>query len=132
MDMIIGTVFWVGLLILVLVWLGRGTGRTRPTPGQHAGPAVPPGDSQRGVDDALVDGLIIGHYLTRDHYRRQLDELESEADELRAAQDPWFGDDIDADEDRDAFDDDLDYAEFDAMGGFGVEPWAEDLFDDED
>ena len=79
-----------------------------------------------------MDGLIIGHYLTRDHYRRQLEDLESDAEELRAVQDPWFGDHTHAGEKIDFGNEDLNLAEFDAMDGFSGEPWAEDLFDDEE
>lgn len=147
MDIVIGTIFWGGLLWLTLVWLARvlepkprhqppgrapGTGRSvGATPGPAAAPAPPaarqlPPDEQRlRVDDALVDGLVIGHFLTRDHYERRVGELEDSIDEFARERDPWL--------DGGLGDDDLeagtDYAEFDAMGGFGVEPWADDLFD---
>ena len=147
MDIVIGTIFWVGLLWLTILWLSRGS-TSKPSPrgpgtGQGTGrtgggagaPAPPtprrlPADEQRlRVDDALVDGLVIGHFLTRDHYQRRIGELEDSIDELGHERDPWL--------DGDGFgDDDLgagtDYAEFDAMGGFAVEPWADDLFDMDD
>ena len=132
MEVIIGAVFWGGLLILVLVWIGRGTRRRGPTRGQAPEPAAPPDGRERQVNDALVDSLVIGHYLTRDHYRTRLDDLESDAEGLRAAQDPWFGAHMDVGKEIGFGNEDLDFAEFDAMGGFGVEPWAENLFDDDD
>lgn len=79
--------------------------------------------------DALVDGLVIGHFLTRDHYRARIDELEDSIDELAGERDRWLEFAIAGD---DGDDEDLDLAEFDAIGGFGVEPWADDLFDLDD
>lgn len=149
MDIVIGIIIWGGLLWLTIVWLSRGwtskptdRGPGGPGTGQGAGwtggnagtPAPPtarqpPADEQRlRVDDALVDGLVIGHFLTRDHYQRRIGELEDSIDEFGHERDPWL--------DGAVCDDDLeagtDYAEFDAMGGFGVEPWADDLFDMDD
>ena len=81
------------------------------------------------VDDALVDGLVIGHFLTRDHYQRRIGALEESIDELGQDRDPWLDDFGAGDDDLEAG---TDYAEFDAIGGFGVEPWADDLFDLDD
>ena len=53
--------------------------------------------------------LVIGHFLTRDHYRDRIDELAAERDH-------WSDAAVTAG-DPDA---DLDFAEFDAVGGFGV------------
>jgi hypothetical protein len=85
-------------------------------------------DQRLREDEALADGLVIGHFLTRDHYRDRIDRLEDNLDELASDRDRW----LDAAGAGDDLDDELDYAEFDAMGGFGVEPWADDLFDFDD
>ncbi len=146
MDIVIGLIFWGGLLLLTLTWIGRtgltgrrsgsGVASARPTapppaipPRPSAQPQVRHAESQEmREDEALADGLVIGHFLTRDHYRERIAGLEDHIDELTAERDPWLetaagGDDLV---------DELDYAEFDAMGGFGVEPWADDLFDHDD
>ena len=159
MDVVLGLLFWGGLFALTLWWIARtgltGTRRhqpTRPTatpqpPARDTPQAwsagAPPGgprpvnreprrrevEEQRlREDEALADGLVIGHFLTRDHYRREIADLEDHLDDATDQQQRWAeqaatGDDIY---------DDLDYAEFDAMGGFGVEPWADDLFDHDD
>lgn len=162
LEFLVGTLFWGGLLVLVLLWLGRGRRRGRSVgrawDGQRTAPpasAVPgtpstpvandprtapvgtTAERDERVDDALVDGLVIGHFLTRDHSTRRIDELEGQVDELRSADRDWAGDWSDGASDPiDELDADLDLAEFDAMGGFGVEPWADDLVghdeDDED
>lgn len=159
MDILLGLAFWGGLLALVVAGLARmGRAERRPTPstpptphGTPAGPAPPAGptvatprqpaaepqrrtvDEQRlREDQALADGLIIGYALTRDHYRDRIDQLHDHLDEVTDEHDRWAaaarGDDLDSG---------LDSAEFDAIGGFGVEPWADDLYsfdndDDED
>lgn len=145
MDIVIGIVFWGGLLWLTLAWLtrvgkseparrapstGHGDGRSTGSP---VGPAAAgqrlPNEHRLREGEALVDGLVIGHFLTRDHYERRIGELEDSIDELGHARDPWIDDLAVGD---DGFEHGTDYAEFDAMGGFGVEPWADDLFDMED
>ena len=161
LEFLIGTLFWGGLLVLVILWMGRGR-RRRSRAGQawtHERPAPPSTTPRAGsstaadrgsrtsparaeardqqVSDALVDGLVIGHFLTRDHFTRRVDELEGELDDLRSAQRSWPDDWSDSASDTiDDLDADLDLAEFDAMGGFGVEPWADEMFgpdeDDED
>ena len=154
MDFLLGLIFWGGLLMLTLVWLGRtglsGNSRTT-TPHQTSAPpppgAAPPrsfdashppaaqhrparsvDEQQLLEDEALADGLVIGHFLTRDHYQRRIDDLEDHLDEVDRQRDGWAETAVTGDEVYD----DLDYAEFDAMGGFGVEPWADDLFDLDD
>jgi len=160
-EFLIGTLFWGGLLVLVLLWMDRGRRRGRSTgqawTGQRPAPpsttarsessapvtrgpwTAPVGaeDRDERVSDALVDGLVIGHFLTRDHFTQRVDELEGEVDDLRSTQRSWTDDGADSDSDPiDHLDADLDFAEFDAMGGFGVEPWADEMFgpdeDDED
>ena len=147
MDIVIGTIIWGGLLWLTIVWLSRGwtskpanrgpgtgpgAGGTGGSAGAPAPPTVrqlPPDEQRLRVDDALVDGLVIGHFLTRDHYQRRIGELEDSIDELGHERDPWLDGGLGDDDDLEAG---TDYAEFDAMGGFGVEPWADDLFDMDD
>ena len=80
-------------------------------------------------DGALIDGLVIGHFLTRDHYRARIDELEDSIDALAHEAERWLVFAVTGD---DGNGDDLDDVEFDAIGGFGVEPWADDLFDLDD
>ena len=146
MDIVIGIIVWGGLLWLVLAWFARAGRSEASGRGADAGPSQdrtgtsaagpgPPGVDQRlpdeqklRVDDALVDGLVIGHFLTRDHYERRLEDLEDALDEWGHTRDPW----LDGGLGDDDLDDGTDYAEFDAMGGFGVEPWADDLFDLDD
>ena len=159
MDVVLGLLFWGGLLALTLVWIAR-TGLTgnrthrpprshdpqqppRPTSTSAWSATAPPGhtpparhDPRRPMaeeqrlreDEALADGLIIGHFLTRDHYRREIDDLQGHLDDATEQQQRWAQAAATGDED----DDEDDYAEFDAIGGFGVEPWADDLFDHDD
>ena len=153
LEFLIGTLFWGGLLVLVILWIDRGrrrgssadragsherpaaraaTGRSASsTPVVHGPRTTPVGaeDRDQQVGDALVDGLVIGHFLTRDHFTRRLDALEDEVDGLRSAQRSWSDDGSDPSSDAlDDLDADLDLAEFDAIGGFGVEPWADEMF----
>jgi len=161
LEFLLGLLVWGGLLVLVIRWMDRGrrrgssVGQTwtheRPAPSSTTAPSVAStpvapaarttpvraADRDQRVDDALVDGLVIGHFLTRDHFTRRVDELEGEVEDLRSAQRSWTDDWSDAASDAlDDLDTDLDLAEFDAMGGFGVEPWADEMFgpdeDDED
>ena len=144
MDFLLGMVFWGGLLLLVLNWLARtgSTGQRTGTSGRPdtraapPSPGVPPwpsGGSRAGKledrrlreDEAVADGLVIGYFLTRDHYQGRIDRLEDHIDELTGDRDRW----LEAAAAGDDLYDELDYAEFDALGGFGVEPWADDLFD---
>lgn len=82
------------------------------------------------MDDAFVDGAIIGGALVWDHQRRLLRERE---DELRVAREErdaleelalLEGGDVDDLDDLGDVAASDDYAEFDAMAGYGVEPWA--------
>jgi hypothetical protein len=159
MDILLGSLFWGGLLALTLLWIARNglTGK-----GRYPPPRMPPGRQQPGsrdttawsgttqpgrthpadrdrrlraaeeqrlrVDEALVDGLVIGHFLTRDHYRREITDLEDQLDEAASRGHLWADMAAAGDEVEDL----LDHAEFDAIGGFGVEPWADDLFDDDE
>ena len=76
----------------------------------------------------MADGLVIDYFLTRDHYQGRIDRLEDQIDELAGNRDRW----LEAATAGDDLYDELDYAEFDALSGFGVEPWADDLFDVDD
>ena len=123
MDIVLGLLFWGGLLALTLLWISRTglTGSRR----HHQRHLTPDAEHRVREDEALADGLVIGHFLTRDHYRRELTERDEALDQAAAEQQSWeelaaTGDEVY---------DDLDHAEFDAMGGFGVEPWADELFD---
>ena len=146
MDFLLGMIFWGGLLLLALSWLGRAgssgqqgapTERpdTRSMPPSAGAPSWPTGGTRTGYiedhrlreEDALSDGLVIGHFLTRDHYENRIDGLEDHIEELTRERDRWMESGA-SDEPYD----ELDYAEFDALGGFGVEPWADDLFDVDD
>lgn len=147
MDILLGVIFWGGLLLLALNWLARtgssgyrtdvpGRQDTRSVPPSPGAPPWPSGSAQPGYvedqrlreDDALSDGLVIGHFLTRDHYESRIDRLEDHIEDLTGERDRW----LEAAATGDDLLDELDYAEFDALGGFGVEPWADDLFDVED
>jgi hypothetical protein len=83
---------------------------------------------QLGEEEALTDGLIIGYFLTRDLYQDRIDGLEDHIDKLTDDRDWW----LEAATAGDDLDDELDHAEFDALGGFGVEPWAGDWFGHDD
>ena len=142
MDILLGLIFWGGLLLLTLNWLARtgssrhrtdasGRADTRAMPPSTGAPPWSDGpragkveDQRLREDEALADGLVIGHFLTRDHYQDRIDRLEDHIEELAGDRDQWTPAAADGDE--------LDYAEFDALGGFGVEPWADDLFDVDD
>lgn len=192
MELLLGVLLWGAVVALLLGWRARSrpsdphrdaapprsvsaapsAPRNGPPSGPPNGPPSAPQptltreDQRRREDDALVDGLVIGHFLTRDHNRRQAEELIARIDELADERDHWREladtgmdegdhldtgfDDLDAGahdldgagivdgfgstDDLDLLDDPdgLDHAEFDAMAGFGVEPWADDLFDLDD
>jgi hypothetical protein len=154
MDIIVGTLIWGGLLVLVSRWLMRSyRGRSprapvTPTqPTQPTAPSAKPSIAPAAVEEsareagALVDGLIIGHYLTRGHYQDRLDEQAETIDGLRAevAADTYFGDD-DLDDFDDAndlggygtvgFADGFEEAEADDLDGLGAagNPWDDDVF----
>jgi len=147
MDVVLGLVFWGGLLLLTLNWLARtmSGGHHTDVPARPHTRAVPPhggtppsrvGGSrvsesetqQLREDEALADGLVIGYFLARDHYQDHVDLVHDQIDELAGERDHW----LEAAAAGDDLDDELDYAEFDALGGLGVEPWADDLFDIDD
>ena len=142
MELLLGLIFWGGLLMLTLAWLARiGSSGHRTDssarPSSRSMPPPLPGSSSRvrkledqrlREDEALADGLVIGHFLTRDHYQRRIGHLEGHVDELAEDRDGW----LEAAAAGDDLYDELDYAEFDGLGGFGVEPWADDLFDVDD
>jgi hypothetical protein len=156
MDIIVGLLIWGGLLVLASRWVMRsyrGPSRRAPvTPTQPTAPSARPsiapaaGEESAREAGALVDGLIIGHYLTRGHYQDRLDEQAETIDGLRAevAADPYFGDD-DLDDLDDANDlggygtvgfadgfEEAEAEEFDGLGAAG-DPWDDDVFgDDED
>jgi hypothetical protein len=174
-EIIVGVLLAGGLLVLV----SRGGMRLfrGPDPGSAVAPPRPPapapgppttaplptppaarvilGETEQEAG-ALVDGLIIGHHLTRTHYEDRLEDQAETIDALRAdVAAAWYpGDDADPDDDAEddgsggfgsggAFgqgvqvpdlDPDLDpeLAEFDAAG----DPWEDDVFgfdeDDDD
>jgi hypothetical protein len=156
METIVGLLIWGGLLVLVIRWVVR-TARGVPpkapvAPTQPAAsPPARPAVAHMAVEDtpreaeALVDGLIIGHYLTRTHYEDRLDEQAEVIDALRtaAADDTYFGDD-DVDEHDDledgrgsgagGFADGFGQADGDEFDGFGAadDPWGDVFGDDED
>jgi hypothetical protein len=87
------------------------------TPQVTATPVPPAVEESARVTEALVDGLIIGHHLTRTHYQDRLTEQAETIDALRA----------DATDGIYLGDDDLDSSDIDADG------WNDDLsgYDDE-
>lgn len=82
-----GIVFWGGVFVAIAAFLTGG-----PTGGQRRGARTVATAPVRGAspdprprdDGALVDGLIIGHVLTRDHYRPQVADLEEQLDALES------------------------------------------------
>jgi hypothetical protein len=151
METIVGLLIWGGLLVLVSRWVLRSYHGPSPkapvTPTRPTAPSVRTSSAPAAVEEsareagALVDGLIIGHHLTRTHYKDQLDEQAETIDALRAevAADTHLGDD-DFDELDDADDlgrygaggvaDGFGEAEADDLDGFGAEedPWDDDVF----
>ena len=139
METIVGLLIWGGLLVLVSRWVLRSyRGPSRKAAVTSTPPAAPTGrppvapaaleasDREAG---ALVDGLIIGHHLTRTHYQDRLDDQAETIDVLRAevAADSYLGDD-DLDEDLD----EADTEELEGMSG-ADDPWDDDIYgDDED
>jgi hypothetical protein len=144
METIVGLLFWGGLLVLVSRWVMRSyrgaSPRTPATPIPPAAPSPGPSTAPPTVEEsaresgALVDGLIIGHHLTRTHYQDRLAEQAETIDALRAdAADHTYpgGDDFD---------------DVDDVGGYGAvsfseagsdesdefeaadDPWDDDLF----
>ncbi len=74
----------VAIVLSLFASRGRSTvrGEDQPPPGpppagSRPGPEVTR-DAGTREGDALVDGLIIGHFLTRDHYERRLAEAEEQ------------------------------------------------------
>lgn len=145
MDTFLTVVFWGVLALVVLGWIGsrpeppRNRPSTGPTPtqpwsskepGSSATPQPRPDQARRplarrpdAVDEAFVDGAIIGGALMWDHQQRRLVAREEELEALREERDAWEETAFLAGDDPDG-----DLAEFDAMGGFGVEPWAVDRY----
>ncbi len=133
MDTVLGVLIWGGLLLLTLRWIARtiaaGDGRdavSHPVTRILSDEGTEAQESRE--DDALADGLVVGHFLSRDHHRNRIARLEDEIAALEAERERWLqaaatGDDRHAG---------LDRAEFDALGDFGVEPWADERFDDGD
>ena len=105
METIVGLLIWGGLLVLVSRWVMRSyrasSSTTPVTPTRPAAPSPRPSTAQPPVDEsaresgALVDGLIIGHHLTRTHYQDRLAEQAETIDALRAEarEDAYLGDD---------------------------------------
>jgi hypothetical protein len=125
METIVGSLFWGGLLVLVSRWVMRSyrgaSPRTPRTPARPAAPYPRPSVAPPTVEEsaresgALVDGLIIGHHLTRTHYQDRLSEQAETIDALRAdAADQAYlgGDDLD---------------EVDDVGGYGAVDFADGL-----
>ena len=163
METIVGLLFWGGLLVLVSRWVMRSSRGSSPrTPDTPASPSLwrstaPPAVEESARETgALVDGLIIGHHLTRTHYQDRLAEQAETIHALRAdaVTEAYLGDD-DRDDleeahgpggygavgygavgDADGFGEveDAGSAELDGFGGTG-DPWDDDIFgydEDED
>lgn len=123
----------VAIVLSLLASRGRSTVREedQPPPGPPAAGSRPGPEVSRDAGtregDALVDGLIIGHFLTRDHYERRLAEAEEQLrDQQRelARGELSEGDGWATPETH----------ELDAFDGFAAadNPWAEDLGEDLD
>lgn len=138
METIVGLLIWGGLLVLVVRWVMRSSRGPSPrapvTPVRSAPPSLWRSTAPTAVEEsaretgALVDGLIIGHHLTRTHYQERLAEQAGTIHALRAdaVAAAYLGDD------RDDFEDGPD--ELDGLGGTG-DPWDDDVFgydEDED
>jgi hypothetical protein len=142
METLLGVLIWGAVTVVVIAWLvslwGSSASRPAPpptgdpsprSPGVPSAPPVPPSakpappvlaDETLREGEALADGLVIGHYLTREHYERELDDLTAQLDEVREELTGW---------EWDPAGDDADLDEFDVLDGFGVEPWYADVFD---
>jgi hypothetical protein len=151
MDLLIGLIVWGGLLWLVIVWLAHPPGGhttrghlpatrqpssprpTAPVPPRVVPMPSPPSPRVRDEslleDEALVDGLIIGYHLARQHHEERVAELRDELEALQAEIDPWLLDGGDATDDLVALEEALEEAELDAYDTFGLDPW-DDGFDD--
>jgi hypothetical protein len=141
METLLGVLVWGVLAVAVIAWIvslwGSGGSSSSPpsadgtsprSPASRPAPPAPPSarpappvlpDETLREGEALVDGFVIGHELTREHYERELDELTSQLDEVRHELAGWEWDP--------AGDDDL--GPFDPMDDLGVEPWYADVFD---
>lgn len=160
MDTLLSVLVWGGLILVVLSLVnahgasrGPGPDRTVP-PGGGSGAARPDGAASsqapappvgpRGPSfvetpresEALADGLVIGHFLTRHHYEERIGELEAELGERSAdARESWEFGGEGADPAGGGFEDGVGFDEFDALSGHSVEPWYDDflgLDDDEE
>lgn len=153
MEIIVGLLFWGGLLVLVSRWLVRSyrgsSSRTAVTSTRPVVPTTRPSAAEPTVEGsareggALVDGLIIGHHLTRTHYEERLAEQAEVVEALRAdvADHAYLGgDDLDGEDDLDGYGavgsaDGLGDAELDEFGSDGSDesgadddPWDDDVF----
>ena len=155
MEAIAGLLFWGGLLVLVSRWVMRSyrgpSPKAQVTPTRPAAPAAKPSVALAEYEEsareagALVDGLIIGHHLTRTHYKDRLEEQAETIDHLRAevAADSYLDDEEADDFDEFAgdstvgFADGFGEAEADDLDGLGDadDPWDDEIFgydEDED
>ncbi len=129
MEIIVGLLFWGGLLVLVSRWVVRSyrgsSSRAPVTPPRPVVPTTRPSAAPPTVEEsareggALVDGLIIGHHLTRTHYEERLAEQAEVVEALRAdvADHAYLGGDGDDDDDD--------------VGGYGAVGVADGLGDAE-
>jgi hypothetical protein len=150
METIVGLLFWGGLLVLAsrgVMRLYRGpSSRVPVAPARPVVPPTRPLAAQPTVEEsaresgALVDGLIIGHHLTRTHYEDRLAEQAEAMESLRAdIADHTYtgGDDLDDGDVMGGVDavgssDGFGNVEGDEFGsdesGVGDDPWDDDVF----
>ena len=145
MELILSLVL-VAVVLALLGIFGRGSAPTRgnglearPAPEPVRRPGSPPlternpsllGDTLR-EDEALIDGLIIGHFLTRHHYEERLDDANEQLEALRDEWEPWHSgnrDRIENPSSADPMEDAVAFDEFDTFSGGTVEPWYDDMF----
>lgn len=106
-------------------------------PSTRASAAQPEVEESAREGGALVDGLIIGHHLTRTHYE---DRLAEQAEAMGALRDDVADHEYVGGDDLDDVDDvgghDAERGEFGSEGsdesGAGDDPWDDDVFGYED
>ena len=145
MELILSLVL-VAVVLALLGTFGRGSAPTRRN-GLEAKPAPEPvrrsgsspliernpsllGDTLR-EDEALIDGLILRHYLTRHNYEERLDDANEQLEALRDEWEPWNPgnrDHIGNPSSTDPMEDVVAFDEFDTFSGGTVEPWYDDMF----
>jgi hypothetical protein len=130
MDLLVGLVLVAAALALLRAW-GRAT--SSPPARPPAGPSTltrPASSEEDGTTreiEALVDGLVVGHFLTRDHYEDRLAAAEHDLEAREVDPHRWdeacVGEDPQASNGDDPVDD---FLGLDGSDPLLEAPWSND------